>query len=158
MKFSLETVRAVAQMLDEAHLSEIVVESTDETAPTRLLVRREVVFAGSEGAARPAQAEIVLSAAEEQAIEDAEIAASQVTILAPVVGFFRHAAKPVGEGATVRIGQTVGVVESLRVPNEVTAPASGRVLELLVQEGQGVEYHQPLFVIEPEAETSPVEA
>ena len=151
MKFSLDTVRAVAQLLDEAHLSEIVVESTDEAAPARLLVRREVLLVAGESAARPFPAETVLSAAEEEAVEAAEAAANHVTILAPVVGFFRHAAKPVGEGTFVRLGQTVGVVESLRVPNEVAAPVAGRVLELLVQDGQGVEFHQPLFVIEPEA-------
>lgn len=153
MKFSLDTVRAVAQLLDEAHLSEIVVESTDEAAPARLLVRREVVFATSERAAPPSPAEVVLAIAAEEAVQAEAAAASQVTVLSPVVGFFRHASKPVGEGTIVRLGQTVGIVESLRVPNEVAAPVAGRVLELLVQDGQGVEYHQPLFVIEPDEDS-----
>ena len=158
MKFSLDTVRAVAQLLDEAHLCEIVVESTDESAPSRLLVRRDVVIAGSASAAPPTEAETALAVAAEEAEEAAQAASKRVIVPAPVVGFFRHAVKPVGEGAVVRIGQTVGIVESLRVPNEVTAPVAGRVLELLVQDGQGVEYHQPLLVIEPDTANSEAEA
>ena len=152
MKFSLDTVRAVARLLDEAHLSEIVVESTDQAAPARLLVRREVVLAGGESAvgAPSVSAGAAFAASAGEAAPVAEAETKNVTVTAPVVGFFRHAAKPVGEGTVVRAGQTVGVVESLKVPNEVAAPVAGRVVELLVEEGQGVEYHQPLLVIEPE--------
>jgi biotin carboxyl carrier protein len=151
MKFSLDNVRAVARLLGEAQLSEIVVESTDEAAPARLLVRRDVVVASAPSDAHVPVLEVaspVLDAEPAQSLADAP---TTITIMSPVVGFFRHAKNPVGEGATVKAGQTVGIVESLKVPNEVTAPQAGRVVELLAQDGQGVEYQQPLFVIEPES-------
>ena len=145
MNFSLETVRDVAQLLGEARLGEIVVESTNEAAPARLVVRRETIAP----VAPPASASG--ASAQHVAPQPHEPASKHVTVVSPAVGFFRHAAKPVGENSTVRSGQTVGIVESLRVPNEVPAPVAGRVLELLVEDGQGVEFHQPLFIIEPEA-------
>jgi acetyl-CoA carboxylase biotin carboxyl carrier protein len=151
MKFSLDNVRAVAQLLGEAQLSEIVVESTDEAAPARLLVRRDMVVANAPSDAHAPVLEVASPVLDSQTPESVEVAPTTITIMAPVVGFFRHAKKPVGEGATVKAGQTVGVVESLKVPNEVTAPLAGRVVELLAQDGQGVEYQQPLFVIEPES-------
>ena len=109
------------------------------------MVRRETIAPS----APPAVHET--AAAQHLVPQSHEPASKHVTVLSSVVGFFRHAAKPVGEGATVRSGQTVAIIESLRVPNEVPAPVAGRVLELLVEDGQGVEFHQPLFIIEPEA-------
>lgn len=52
-------------------------------------------------------------------------------------------------GATVREGQVVGAIEALQVYNEVEASSAGTVREILVEEGQPVEYGQPLLVVEP---------
>ena len=75
------------------------------------------------------------------------------TVVAPLVGVFHAAAKPKGKplvavGDRVKAGQHVAAIESLNVINEVEAPAAGRVTEILIQEGQPVEYGQPLMTIE----------
>jgi len=75
------------------------------------------------------------------------------TVIAPLVGVFHAAAKPKGKplvavGDRVKAGQHVAAVESLNVINEVEAPAAGRITEILIQEGQPVEYGQPLMTIE----------
>ncbi len=75
------------------------------------------------------------------------------TVVAPLVGVFHAAAKPKGKplvavGDRVKAGQHVAAIESLNVINEVEAPAAGRITEILIQEGQPVEYGQPLMTIE----------
>ncbi len=75
------------------------------------------------------------------------------TVVAPLVGIFHAAAKPKGKplvavGDRVKAGQHVAAIESLNVINEVEAPAAGRITEILIQEGQPVEYGQPLMTIE----------
>jgi acetyl-CoA carboxylase biotin carboxyl carrier protein len=57
----------------------------------------------------------------------------------------------VAEGDAVRAGQVLGVVEVLRLPHPVEAPADGRVVRFLVTSGQPVEYGQPLVELLPAA-------
>jgi acetyl-CoA carboxylase biotin carboxyl carrier protein len=74
-------------------------------------------------------------------------------VRSPLVGVFRTSMKPgtkplVSLGSPVREGQIVAAVEALAVYNEVEAAQAGTVREILVEEGQAVEYGQPLFVLE----------
>jgi biotin carboxyl carrier protein len=55
----------------------------------------------------------------------------------------------VGVGDIVREGQVVAAIESLNVHNEVEATVSGRVREILIEDGQSVEYGQPLVILDP---------
>lgn len=144
--FSLPTVRAIAQLLDETQLSEITIETTDGRAPQRLVVRREFVVAQEAAAIAHA------AAIEDEANENAAVVESNlVLVVSPTVGYFHHTEKPVGEGAAVRTGQTIGTVKTLQIPSDVTASVDGHVVETLVAEGQGVAFGQPLFVIEKES-------
>jgi acetyl-CoA carboxylase biotin carboxyl carrier protein len=145
--FSLPTVRAIAQLLDEAQLSEITIETGDESAPQRLVVRREVTIAP--GHKTEAPVETVEGTAKETPATPAE--SSRILVVSPTVGYFHHNEKPFGEGAVVRAGQTIAIVKTLAIPNDVTASVDGRVLEVLAAEGQGVAFGQPLFVIEKES-------
>jgi len=75
------------------------------------------------------------------------------SVVAPLVGVFHSATKPRGKalvavGDHVKAGQHLAAIESLNVINEVEAPVAGRVVEILVQEGQPVEYGQPLMTID----------
>ncbi|HLI28613.1 MAG TPA: acetyl-CoA carboxylase biotin carboxyl carrier protein subunit [Chloroflexota bacterium] len=81
-------------------------------------------------------------------------ATESLIIGAPAVGLFHRGpeegAPPlVAEGATVHAGQVLGVVEVLRMPHPVEAPADGRVLRFLAESGQAVEYGQPLVELWP---------
>ncbi|HLV80443.1 MAG TPA: biotin/lipoyl-containing protein [Chthonomonadaceae bacterium] len=73
---------------------------------------------------------------------------SGVPIIAPLVGIFRHVKPMVGLGAQVTEGQVVGVIEAMRLINDVTAPATGTVLDVLVEDGLPVEYGQTLFLLQ----------
>jgi acetyl-CoA carboxylase biotin carboxyl carrier protein len=71
-------------------------------------------------------------------------------ILSPMVGTFYRAPAPdeppfIDVGERVRIGQTVCIIEAMKLMNEIEAEVSGEVLEILVQNGEPVEYNQPLM-------------
>ncbi|MBQ1043167.1 acetyl-CoA carboxylase biotin carboxyl carrier protein [Micromonospora sp. C72] len=81
-------------------------------------------------------------------------ATDRPAVRSPVVGTFYRAPEPgampfVAVGDMVRPGQVVGIVEAMKLMNEVTAGQAGRVVEVLVEDGKPVEYDQPLIALEP---------
>lgn len=77
-----------------------------------------------------------------------------VPIVAPMVGTFYRAPKPdappfVKEGDDVQAGQTVCVLEAMKLFNEITTDVSGRIARVLIENGAPVEYGQPLFLVDP---------
>jgi acetyl-CoA carboxylase biotin carboxyl carrier protein len=83
-------------------------------------------------------------------------ATSRHTQLAPLVGTFYRSANPsskafVEVGSRVERGQTVGIIEAMKLMNEVLADAAGVVVEILVENAQPVQFEQPLLVIDTKA-------
>jgi acetyl-CoA carboxylase biotin carboxyl carrier protein len=86
------------------------------------------------------------------AIADAEAAHEGHVLKAPMVGTFYRTPSPdakafVEVGQTVKEGQTICIIEAMKLMNEIEADASGVIKAVLVENGQPVEYGQPLFVI-----------
>lgn len=105
------------------------------------------------GAAHAASGEPVTAAPVEERVEPE---GGRRFVCAPMVGTFYHApevgAKPfVSVGDTVRPGQTVGILEIMKMMNTITADVSGQVVEVMVPDAHSVEYQQPLIAIEPRA-------
>ena len=78
----------------------------------------------------------------------------KVTIDAPMVGTFYRAPSPnasvfVEEGHTIGEGQTICIIEAMKLMNEIKSEIAGKVVRVLVENGQPVEYGQPLFLVEP---------
>ncbi|MGC4869087.1 acetyl-CoA carboxylase biotin carboxyl carrier protein [Micromonospora sp. DT53] len=78
----------------------------------------------------------------------------RAAVRAPIVGTFYRAPEPgarpfVAVGDLVRPGQPVAIVEAMKLMNEVTADRAGRVVAILVEDGQPVEYDQPLVELDP---------
>lgn len=148
VQFPVETVREVAQILNQANLGEISLENTASGAKLRL--RRALYVAPS--AAPATQAEIV---AQQQAQIESENAAEQeeiearIPVASPAVGVFRAAKVALQIGDEVGKKALLGSVETLNIPTELYAVQSARVVEILVAEGQGVEWGQTLLVLEP---------
>jgi acetyl-CoA carboxylase biotin carboxyl carrier protein len=72
------------------------------------------------------------------------------TITSPMVGTFYRSPSPDSEpfastGDTVTVGQTLCIIEAMKIMNEIEADASGEIAEILVQDGDPVEYNQPLI-------------
>ena len=77
-----------------------------------------------------------------------------IIITAPMIGTFYHAPAPgeppfVAVGDPVERGQTIGIIEAMKIMNEISAESSGTVAEFLVANGQPVEYGQPLLRLDP---------
>ena len=79
--------------------------------------------------------------------------AAEPAVKSPMVGTFYRSASPgskafVEIGSVVKIGETVCIIEAMKILNEIEADRSGTVIKILCENGQPVEYGQPLFVIE----------
>jgi acetyl-CoA carboxylase biotin carboxyl carrier protein len=77
-----------------------------------------------------------------------------ITIEAPMVGTFYRATNPeatpfVSEGDMVKEGQTLCIIEAMKLMNEIESKVAGRVVKILVENAQPVEFGQPLFLVEP---------
>ena len=79
-------------------------------------------------------------------------------VTSPMVGTFYRAPSPdaapyVEEGTAVRKGQTLCIIEAMKMMNEIEAEVAGRVMRIICENAQAVEYGQPLMVVEVERET-----
>ena len=146
MKDSLELVRALARVVREEGLAEI--EYENETLKIRLVSEREApavpLQALAFGQAAPLPAPVPGRPQEKPAAP---------TLTAPLAGVFYRAPSPgaspfVQEGEKVEPGQTVCIVEAMKLMNEITAEASCRIVKALVENGKVVEPGQALFEIE----------
>ena len=143
-EFTFELMRhAAEQGLSKVTVTEgnfsITVENTPAEAAT-----------ATSTAAAPAAAP---AAAQESAAQPGEESYSGTVVSAPLVGTFYAANAPeeppiVSVGDTVTKGQTLCIIEAMKTMTTIESPCDGKVQKILVTNGELVEYHQPLIVIE----------
>jgi acetyl-CoA carboxylase biotin carboxyl carrier protein len=102
----------------------------------------------------PAAVQVAPAVAGEAAAEDVAAADGRHPIVAPLVGTFYRASGPgakpfVEEGDVVDEGQTVAIVEAMKLMNQVKADEGGKVAEILCSDGDWVEFEQPIMYLEP---------
>jgi acetyl-CoA carboxylase biotin carboxyl carrier protein len=147
MKVDTALIRELAELLTETDLTEIEVADGDR----RIRVARQGIAVSV--AAPPAVAAPIAAAAAPVLTADADIMSHVGTLKSPMVGTVYLASEPgkpnfVTEGQAVTEGQTVVIIEAMKVMNPITAHKSGIVRQILVKNEQPVEYDQPLLVIE----------
>ncbi len=161
--FGISAVRELLRLIGQSDITEILIERGD----TRLHVKR--------GPAPAAPQQITLAPMLQQPVASVPLPSSPVqpmftpapapdgppvempaghTVTAPMVGTFYAAPSPkdppfVQEGDEVRVGDAIGIIEAMKMMNEIESDVAGRVARILVKNGQPVEYGQPLMVIEP---------
>lgn len=145
MKIDSALVRELAELLAETGLTEIEVEDGDR----KIKVARGTVAAHAPVVAPVAHAAPVAAAA--PAVEAAPVIDGE-TVKSPMVGTAYLSAEPgapqfIAVGQQVKSGQTLLIVEAMKVMNPITAPAAGTVKAILVDNAQPVEFDQPLVVI-----------
>ena len=141
------TPKQVVDLAMAHDLAELEVESGG--------LRVRVVRRHAPGAATPLAA--AAPAALPQAVvpeRSADAAFGTVTIEAPMVGTFYRATNPetapfVNEGDTIKEGQTLCIIEAMKLMNEIESKLAGRIVKILVENAQPVEFGQPLFLVEP---------
>ena len=137
-------VKALADILDETGLAELEYETAD------LSVRLSRVSGAAPVAAVAAPAAAPTAA---PAADSADAASHPGAVTSPMVGTVYVAPEPdapsfIEVGGTVKKGQTLLIVEAMKVMNPITAPADGTVKQILVQNAQPVEFGEVLVVIE----------
>ena len=150
-KFSSEDsalIRELALLLDETSLSEIEIER----AGLRVRVARNISVAASVPV--PVQPAAAASAASTPAAADAmDLAKHPGVVPSPMVGTAywspEPGAKPFIEiGSKVSQGQTLLIIEAMKTLNQIPSPRAGTVTQILVEDGQPVEFGEPLVIIE----------
>jgi acetyl-CoA carboxylase biotin carboxyl carrier protein len=149
MQVDVALVRELAALLDDSHLTEIEVEDGD----------RKIRVARKAGGGAPIYAPQPAPIAAAAPVAPVAVTATEPAIPAgtlvrsPIVGTAYLSAEPGAApfahvGAQVSAGETVLIVEAMKVMNAISAPTSGTVKAILVDNGQPIEYDQPLIVIE----------
>lgn len=157
----IEEIETIVKLMSENDLTEFKIESEDMT----LCLKR-----GSQKIAAPVVTQAIIPAAAPAPIAAAPVAPAPVVaapeaaapaaapskdkiIESPIVGTFYRSSAP-GADAFVKVGSkvdadtTVCIVEAMKVMNEIKAEKSGVIKEILIENGQPVEYGQPLFILE----------
>jgi len=144
----LRKLKTLVDLVSESNISEL--EITEAEGKVR------IVKAAPAPAAAPAAAAPVVAVAPPSAAMAAATPAPAPAgklIKSPMVGTFYRAASPGAKpfielGSEVKEGDPVCIVEAMKIMNEIEADCAGRVVEILCENGQAVEFGQPLFVLE----------
>ena len=152
----LRKLKTLIDLVSESNVSEL--EITEAEGKVRIVKSPPAGIAPVTYVAAPAPvaaAAIAAPVAETApaAAAPAPAAAAGHTVKSPMVGTFYRASAPgakpfVEVGQPVKEGDTVCIVEAMKILNEIEADKSGTITQILVENGQAVEYGQPLFVIE----------
>ena len=150
MEIPLKDLKALLGMLEESSASEF--EYQDESGRVRLTFGRGAAVPAPVSAGAPASVPARPSAAAAATLPAAEDEVEGVYVTSPFVGTFYRAPAPDAQpfvelGASVRKGQTLCIVEAMKLMNEIEAECAGVVADVLVENGKPVEFGQALFRI-----------
>lgn len=142
-------IRDLANILKDTDLTEIEVQQEE----LRIRVSRNIPAAQYVQAAAPQYAAAPAAAAPVAAAPAEAVKDRSNAVAAPMVGTVYLSPAPgsrafVEVGAMVKEGQTLLIIEAMKTMNQIPAPRSGKVTEIIVSDGQPVEYGEPLIVIE----------
>jgi acetyl-CoA carboxylase biotin carboxyl carrier protein len=149
----LRKLKTLIDLVSESGISEL--EVTEGEGKVRIVKNAPPVYVQPPAAQYAAQASApAIAGAPEAAVPatPAPAAPQGHVVTSPMVGTFYRAPSPgadpfVQVGDTVKEGQTLCIIEAMKLLNEIESDAAGVVKEILVDNGQAVEYGQPLFVI-----------
>jgi acetyl-CoA carboxylase biotin carboxyl carrier protein len=158
--FSLDEVRELIKMVSASDINELTIERDDArikikrgiTAPTPVMIQAPMHHhMGDAMVAAPSSASVASAPA-----VPAEPVISGHQVTSPMVGTFYASPSPkdapfVNEGDMVKVGDALCIVEAMKMMNSIEADVAGRVVKILVKNGQPVEFGQPLIIIDPSA-------
>ncbi|WP_046173803.1 acetyl-CoA carboxylase biotin carboxyl carrier protein [Domibacillus indicus] len=160
----VQEIRELIKLVDQSGIDEFVFESAGSklkmkksSGTTTYAAAPEAPKAAVQGA--PAVQEQNAPAVQEAPAPEAPKAAADNTnlhkITSPMVGTFYQSPSPdtdayVKPGSKIRSDSVVCIVEAMKLFNEIEAEVDGEIIEILVKDGQLVEYGQPLFLVKPE--------
>lgn len=152
---NLKEIKEILQLMNEHGLSEVEVEKDG----LRLKLKKAIVGSAFVEAARDSSAMVIpIPKQGESPFDISKIGGPAAespdhdTVKSPMVGSFYAAPSPdqppyVTVGQTVKKGDVLCIIEAMKLMNEIKSEVSGQVMDILVQNGQPVEFDQPLFKI-----------
>lgn len=152
----LQFVRKCIKIVNDAQIAELEIEEEGK----RLRITRSfgpettVLTTGAAPQHHVMAAPTPLPAAPLPTVAEEASTARHHEVRSPIVGTFYRASSPdaapfVAVGDTVSNGQVVCIIEAMKIMNEIESDMAGRIVRILVENGQPVEYNQPLFLIDP---------
>ncbi len=151
----IRKIKKLIELLDESGVAEIEIKEGEESV--RISRQHNVVAAPPQPMYAPMAAPVAAApaapapAAVEEPAAEPEITGHQLT--SPMVGTFYRSASPGAAvftdiGQSVSEGDTLCIIEAMKILNQIEADKSGKIKAVLVENGQPVEFGQPLFIIE----------
>src|SRR3984957_6430725 len=139
-------IRELALLLDETSLTETEIER----AGLRIRVARNISIAASLPSNLQAAASVAAVAAP---VTVADVAKHPGVVPSPMVGTAYWASEPgakpfIEVGSRVSVGQTLLIIEAMKTMNQIPSPRAGTVTQILIEDGQPVEFGEPLVIIE----------
>jgi len=143
-QMDLREIRELVKLIDQTGISELSIESNG----IKVAIKKNP---GGPGRAEEQPVPAAFTAPAERKEEDAQ---KYIPVVSPMVGTFYRAPAPdvppyVQPGDVVQKGQTLCLIEAMKMMNEIKAEVTGEVVEILVENGEPVEYGQPLFYLRP---------
>lgn len=151
----LRKLKTLIDLVSESNISEL--EITEAEGKVRIVKAGAAALAAPVALApAPVAAPAVAPAAPAAVAAPAEAAPAEPAgkvIKSPMVGTFYRSASPgakafVEVGSSIKEGEPVCIIEAMKIMNEIEADCSGKVLRILCENGQAVEFGQPLFIVE----------
>ena len=160
-KLNLQEIKELIKIIDETEISELNLESDGVKIsirkgpsvvtgiPVTAIARQE----GVERSVAPSTVQPTPSIEAFSKAPDPVVPTNAEMITSPMVGTFYSSQSPeapafVNVGQQVKVGQPVCIVEAMKLMNEIESEIEGKIIQILVENGQPVEYGQPLFIIE----------
>ncbi|MFP3387841.1 acetyl-CoA carboxylase biotin carboxyl carrier protein [Brevibacillus sp. SIMBA_040] len=164
----IHEIREIIKLIDQSSINEFKLESDGTKVTLRKSSGTETVVVAQPATAAPVAAPVAVApvaaapapvaapvAAEAPKAESVADDANLHKIVSPMVGTFYSAPEPgkpayVQAGDKVNASKVVCIVEAMKLFNEIEAEVTGEIVKVLVEDGQLVEYGQPLFLVKPE--------
>jgi len=152
----LRKLKTLIDLVSESNISELEITEADgkvrivKADPAAAMVHHSYMPAPQMVAAAPAP--VALAAAAPSAAAEAPAETGHI-VKSPMVGTFYRAASPGAKafadvGMAIKEGEPICIIEAMKIMNEIEADKSGTITRILCENGQAVEFGQPLFVIE----------
>lgn len=152
-------IQELISFLSDSGLEEVNIETDNFKVSIKRSAEQHVIAAPAVAAA-PAPAPVAAPAPQAAAPaapaegDAAPASGNLVEIKSPMIGTFYRSANPespafVEVGSSVKAGDTVCIIEAMKLFNEIESEVSGKIVKVLVDNAQPVEYDQPLFLVDP---------
>jgi acetyl-CoA carboxylase biotin carboxyl carrier protein len=147
----LRKLKTLIDLVSESNISELEIAEAD--GKVRIVKTPSPQPAAATHAPLAPAAAIALKLPEAEAVDSAPPPIIGNVVKSPMVGTFYRSANPgsdpfVEVGSVVKVGEPVCIIEAMKIMNEIETDAAGTIREILCENGQAVEFGQPLFIIE----------